>query len=985
MYPFSKTVYLTVFFLSFLILSAVAQQATIIGKIADEKQNLPGAAVILKNTTTGAISDLDGKFTLNVSSGKNILIFSFIGYSSFEKEVELSAGQTLDLGTIQLKATEQKLNEAVISGSFQKGSESKAINMTRNSDKVVSVLSAETISKLPTKNAAEAVRRMAGANVQNNKGEGSVVSLRGTPVDWTATFINGDRMPVADEENTSRSFEFEVLPSDLVDYVVVTRTVTPDMEADNIGGAINFITRQAVEEKTVKADISGGWNFLAQKPMGKASIVLGNISKNKKFSYLINGSYYARNYGAQAYRVVYGSNFNHGIASLELKDYSGFRSTVGLNSALQYKPNENLTIGSNFVFGYMSDDKYQRKTRFNYNDGSGSRVRLQNIHGELLRQLFGGDVYANIKLGEKLKLDLRVAQWNNSFTYGNVPFKNKDPRNGYFFVEFISPLLYYADVDIVDFYGNPTDITDPAKIITKLIGDDNPYGTGDDYRNMQPKPVNPQDPENPLTASDYEFYQAFSELNNTWEKDPIVAQLDLNYEAGKNLKFKVGGKFRNKQGAREISLHQWAQNIPLTSQPYLLTDFQTQPFDERGGFLNELGSPYTGTFMPFLTNDQLNNFIAPLGDTLREYEMNQYNVEYRYWAGSQYTYKENQIGAYVMADAKASEKISLVGGLRIEYTMLVELSDTLLDSIAFDPVTGNNYYIPEERQTILNYLAFLPALNFNYLLNEKSNLRLAVSRTFHRPNFAETKPGYGAYNIDNLDYTFGYSKLKPTYSLNFDVMYERYWGNKGMFSVGAYYKYVTDHIFAITTSFVDNFGIVSKHYDNAPESYAIGAELNIMRKLDFLNGFWNGFGINGNISYSFSRMKVPGRPNSQAMTEQTPLLYNIALFYEKGKINTRLALNYNGPYLKELNLAAIEGFDGSKELLHKDTDFDIFKGENYSLDAQISYELSKHFTIYAEGSNLLDYPDLTYRGKKDRPLRTEYYRPRAMLGLKFEL
>jgi hypothetical protein len=105
------------------------------------------------------------------------------------------------------------LKEVTVSGQFKKGSESQAINLTKNSQRIITVLSSESIKKLPDKNAADALKRVAGVTIQNNKGEGGYVSLRGTPNDWTSTLINGDRLPVADEENTSRSFEFEVLPS----------------------------------------------------------------------------------------------------------------------------------------------------------------------------------------------------------------------------------------------------------------------------------------------------------------------------------------------------------------------------------------------------------------------------------------------------------------------------------------------------------------------------------------------------------------------------------------------------------------------------------------------------------------------------------------------------------------------------------------------------------------------------------------------------
>ena len=88
-----------------------------------------------------------------------------------------------------------------------------------------------------------------------------------------------------------------------------------------------------------------------------------------------------------------------------------------------------------------------------------------------------------------------------------------------------------------------------------------------------------------------------------------------------------------------------------------------------------------------------------------------------------------------------------------------------------------------------------------------------------------------------------------------------------------------------------------------------------------------------------------------------------------------------GAYLKELNLASVKGIG----LLHKDTDFDVFQGEMYSLDYQLSYDFKKHFTVYIELNNLLDAPFVEYIGKRERPSRTEYYRQRGQIGFKYEL
>jgi outer membrane receptor protein involved in Fe transport len=162
----------------------------------------------------------------------------------------------------------------------------------------------------------------------------------------------------------------------------------------------------------------------------------------------------------------------------------------------------------------------------------------------------------------------------------------------------------------------------------------------------------------------------------------------------------------------------------------------------------------------------------------------------------------------------------------------------------------------------------------------------------------------------------------------------------------------------------------------------MGLEAVINRKFDFLPGFWSGFGLNANIAISKSGMDIPGRPKQQAMTEQAPLLYNISLFYERGSVTTRLGFNYTAAYSYALNLFTDIT---TNELVHKDTDYDYFMGNAYSLDYQFVYRINKHFSTYAEVNNLLNTPYHTFVGRSERPGRTEFYKQRLMLGVKFQL
>lgn len=86
---------------------AFGQEGTIKGKIQDAmtKESLPFASVALKNSTVGVIADANGYFELKVTTGKTILVFSFLGYTQIEKSFSIEPNQIIEI-TIQLDKNE---------------------------------------------------------------------------------------------------------------------------------------------------------------------------------------------------------------------------------------------------------------------------------------------------------------------------------------------------------------------------------------------------------------------------------------------------------------------------------------------------------------------------------------------------------------------------------------------------------------------------------------------------------------------------------------------------------------------------------------------------------------------------------------------------------------------------------------------------------------------------------------------------------------
>ncbi len=266
-----------------------SQTATISGVVKGDNQALPYAAVYIENTSFGTTTDEKGYFEIKgIPQSKYVVNISFIGYELYVQEIDLTNTLEKNIGVVELGNGSITLDEVVIKGSM-KNSEAKAINMTKMSPQIVNIIAADGVGKLPDRNAAEArFREFRQLLRKKNHGEGRFVSVRGTPRDWASSQINGNRMPVADENGDSRTLAFDVFPSELIEYIVVAKALTPDIEADAIGGSINFITRTAPDEKKLDISLATGYNNQAQKPVYSGSILFGDRLFNDKFGYLIS-------------------------------------------------------------------------------------------------------------------------------------------------------------------------------------------------------------------------------------------------------------------------------------------------------------------------------------------------------------------------------------------------------------------------------------------------------------------------------------------------------------------------------------------------------------------------------------------------------------------------------------------------------------------------------------------------------------------------
>lgn len=999
-------------------------QTEIKGQVIDNTGSIPDALVSLneQKVKTG----LDGAFNFQVkTTGTYILKITTSEYSEFIDTLEIKTLKPLNLGKINIEkgSKQAQIEEVVINHKMEEGN-GKA-NVLQKNENTIGNIEYVGDGEQVAYNAADNLQKMPAVTIQKDQGEGRYMSVRGTPTNWNSSLINGDRLPVADENSETRTMAFDVISSDLLEYIKVAKAITPDMEGDAIGGSVNFITKTAPDSSILRINLMGGYGSQAQKPIYNGNILYGLRTKNKKFGMLFNFSSYVRNWGTDNFEVVYGSNYNHGLNRLELRDYKGLRTTLSGNLALDYRFNNKGSIYLKGLIGSFTDNEYNMKTRYNYAIGAGSTIMLQHIHSISSSLLYGGELGINLPLGKKVTFNAKASTYSNQYGFKNIPYKGKDSRNGYMVVNFEKFNVHFKDQIYVDKYGNsyrqdqngnPIDanggtINDPSLELmrVKLIGKDNPFGDGDSWNNIQPIIQGSN------SAGDYEFSGAYTELNNTWEKDPLIASSDISIAVNKNLNLKFGGKFRYKDGYRSLSLINYWQNFNTFSNPIKLVSFPHSDLNLNGGFLQELGQPYKGTFMPFMNQDLIDQFVQNMGDTLRTEPMTPAHHNYYEFIGSTYSYQEYAEAAFGMAEWNISPKFTLIGGLRIEATQLTMEADSVLNGpndwflaniynvpdkgyevvpIDNDPYQNSGYELisqytvayPVVKSKLKNsYISPLPMLHLRYDPDKNTVVRFALTRTYRRPNFIETKPGSPIIDYTNLEFNRGNPNLKPSYAWNMDLSYEYYMKDASLFTVGLFGKRITDHIYRTITADIDpQLGIIYKSYLNATSPiYLSGIEINIKKKFSFLPGILKNFGVDGNFTYSYSRMQIPGRSFKQALPMQPPKLFNAALFYEgKRGLKARMALNYTDGYLMEVNTAAVTDNSGQIRLLHDNTDYDVFLRYKWSLDFSLSYTINKHIAIYTELANILNQPFYVYRGQEWRPMQVEYYSLKSTLGIK---
>lgn len=233
---------------------------TFTGKVLEEGTNeaLIGATVSLKNTTFYAFAGLNGDFKIkDVPPGTYTVVVTYLSYSTITQTLKIGSAEVNKTFFMQSEAT--SLGDVRVVAIRRGETEAGARTEERKADNVINIISAKAIEISPDITVANVVQRVSGLTVErNSNGDGQYAIVRGMDKRYNYTLVNGIKIPSPDNEN--RYVPLDIFPSDLLSRLVVSKSLTPDMEGDAVGGVVDMKLKEAPNSRVFKVSLGTGYN-----------------------------------------------------------------------------------------------------------------------------------------------------------------------------------------------------------------------------------------------------------------------------------------------------------------------------------------------------------------------------------------------------------------------------------------------------------------------------------------------------------------------------------------------------------------------------------------------------------------------------------------------------------------------------------------------------------------------------------------------------
>lgn len=437
----------------------------IVGKVIEATSGTPlmGSNVIL-STLLGASADIQGNYTISgVQPGDYQIRASYLGYEEEVLEVTVQANQ-LTVVNFSLKESSKELSGVAVYGQLTRG-QAKALNEQKNSPNIKNVVSSEQFQLFPDRNAAETVARIPGISITYDQGEGELVQIRGLAPQYNSLTVNGQRIPAPDPD-LGRAVGLDLLNQDLMENIVVTKALTPDIDGDAIGGNINFQMKQAPDKGIFAVNIGAGYNAQHSyfDEYGKDIINLSGYAGqrffDKKLGILFAASYYKTNRGSLLKELEYDDIMTGHISTQHSNDYDVLRERTGFNLNTEFKFDQFNKIYLNLNHNRYFDKEIRRLDEWIIDDETETKETRNRVEDQFLNSvMFGGNHNFN-----GIKLD---------YTGSRIKAKEDMPARTYFRFQRDFDFSGYSNDEIKTFEPNTRFNQEDILTLNRIRVDDN--------------------------------------------------------------------------------------------------------------------------------------------------------------------------------------------------------------------------------------------------------------------------------------------------------------------------------------------------------------------------------------------------------------------------------------------------------------------------------------------------------------------------------
>ena len=199
------------------------------------------------------ISDENAEYKVNLKSGVYKINASYIGYTPYTNQITLTSDTTFDIIFVE---DEKELTEVVVTAIGQKVSDVSVVKSIRNSSVVSDGVSIDFIKKTPDRNVGDALKRVSGVTIQNDK----FVLVRGLADRYNSAILNKTLLPSTEPDR--RAFSFDIIPTSLIDNIIVAKSASANLPGDWAGGLVQITTKE-VSDNFFNISLGSGWGSVS--------------------------------------------------------------------------------------------------------------------------------------------------------------------------------------------------------------------------------------------------------------------------------------------------------------------------------------------------------------------------------------------------------------------------------------------------------------------------------------------------------------------------------------------------------------------------------------------------------------------------------------------------------------------------------------------------------------------------------------------------